>query len=96
MLIPGGARLAAAPRIEPELVDKAVPMKHSVCKRRELFKKTCNPSGSQYNIHTYNMADKNAKSKLIGMKFCVIAFSGSLITNQSLKFKNKNWWIQHG
>ena len=36
-----------------EPVDKAVPIKYSVCKRRELFKKTCNPLGSQCNIHTY-------------------------------------------
>ena len=39
------------------------------------------------------MAEKNAKSYLIGMQFRVL---GSLITNPESKFRNPKWQIQYG
>ena len=41
------------------------------------------------------MADKNAKTRLIGIKFGIRGFLGSLITNLSVEFKNSTWRIQN-
>ena len=43
-----------------------------------------------------NMADQNAKSYLIWMKFCIRGLLRSLITNPNSKFKNSIWRIQYG
>ena len=41
------------------------------------------------------MADQNAKSYLIRMKFGTRGFSGSLITNQRWTFRNSKWRMQY-
>ena len=41
------------------------------------------------------MADQNAKSSFIGLKFGIQRFLGSLITDRSSTFRNSKWWMQY-